>query len=125
MMTLTTWFIMIIPSVAESLVILSPDGLFLGVVGDSGNLCSRYDSDCVWNRYSEYGSQYSGTSIFSDYSQYGSEIGRYSVCNHRISYEETPSLFLVDGDYIAFFDYIGPDSNTLVGRDLYILACRQ
>ena len=40
-----------------------------------------------------------------------------------ISYEETPSLFLVDGNYVAFYDVIGPDSETQIGYNIYVSAC--
>jgi hypothetical protein len=123
MKALTAWIVMAAPSLAESLVIFSPDDTFLGVVGHNGELCSEHELDCIWNRYSRYGSEYSGTSIFNNYGQYGSEMGRHSVCNHQIAYEETPSLLSVDGNYVAFYDVIGPDSVTQVGQTLYLLAC--
>lgn len=117
------FFAITMPSLAQSLVIIAPDGTFLGLVFENRNLCSDYDSDCVWNTYSSYGSEYSSTSIFNNYSQYGSEYGRNSVCNSRISYDETPSLYVVNGNQVTFFDVIGPHSETQIGHDLYFSAC--
>ena len=121
--TVVLWNIPSVAVLAEDLVISAPDGQFLGRVGTNGNLCSEYDSDCIWNHHSTYGSEYSSISIFNNYSQYGSGMGRYSVCNEMISYEETPSLFLVDGNYVAFYDVIGPDSETQIGYNIYVSAC--
>jgi hypothetical protein len=112
------------PSLAEEVVIIgSPAEDFLGVVLIDGERCSRYDSNCIWNPYSDYGSDYSEQSIFNDYSQYGSEYGVNSICNLNIDYEETVSLYLIKDGSLFFFDIIGPDSETIIGRDLYMIAC--
>lgn len=116
-------FVIAIPGLAQDLVIIAPDRTFLGLVAKNRNRCSSYDSDCVWNTLSLYGAEYSSRSVFNNYSQYGSEAGRYSICNANISYNQTPALYIVDGNQVAFFDVIGPDSETQVGYDLYISAC--
>lgn len=126
-LALTTlfWGLSITSVLAQSLVIIAPDGEFLGLVGSNGNLCGKYNVDCVWNNNSLYGSDHSVTSIFSNYSLYGSEYGIHSVCNNNISYEQTASLYLVDdrSRTVQFFDVIGADSNTEIGYRLYVLAC--
>lgn len=123
-MTVAVLGISAAPSFAEEVVaIASPAGDFLGVVLIDGSRCSRYDSNCVWNPYSNYGSDYSEQSVFNDYGQYGSEYGAHSICNQSISYEETASLYLIADGSVSFFDVIGPDSETRIGYDLYIIAC--
>jgi hypothetical protein len=111
------------PGLAQDLVIIAPNRTFLGLVARNRSLCSSYDSDCIWNTLSPYGTEYSSRSVFSNYSQYGSEIGRYSICNADISYNETPALYIVNDNQVTFFDVIGPDSETQIGYDIYVSAC--
>ena len=97
---------------------------FLGTVQINGEDCNDYDMNCVWNDFSQYGSEVGVYSIWNDFSQYGSEVGAYSVCNMNISYEDTPALYLVYEDGSDdFYDYIGPDVQTDWGRWLYNNAC--
>ena len=108
---------------AEDLVIVAPDGEYLGRVGTDGYLCGEYESDCVWNKFSLYGSEFSATSIFSDFSFYGSSVGPYSVCNRLLQYSDIPVLVLATRRSMDFYDIIGPDAETEIGQLLYFLAC--
>jgi hypothetical protein len=97
--TVTALGISATPALAQiSLFIGGPQGEFLGRVAADGQNCSRYDSNCIWNPYSDHGSQYGTFSIFNNYGDYGSEYGAFSVCNMNISYEESPALYLTDGN---------------------------
>ena len=111
------------PALAQIILILAPDGNFLGGVAIDGQLCSRFDSDCIWNEYSSYGSAYGSQSIFNDYGEYGSPYGSSSVCNLNISYDESPFLAEVENNQARFYDVIGPDSKTVIGANLYLIAC--
>jgi hypothetical protein len=111
------------PAMAQVIVILGPESEFLGGVAVNGQLCNSYDSDCIWNTYGPYGSSYGQFSIFNDYGSYGSSYGQTSVCNLNISYDNTPYLAKISNGQLYFYDLIGPDSETLLGSNLYRLAC--
>ena len=111
------------PAMAQVIVILGPESEFLGGVAVNGQLCNSYDSDCIWNTYGPYGSSYGQFSIFNDYGSYGSSYGQTSVCNLNISYDNTPYLAEISNGQLYFYDLIGPDSETLLGSNLYRLAC--
>lgn len=111
------------PALAQVILILAPSGDFLGGVAIDGQLCNQFDHNCIWNEYSSYGSSYSSQSIFNDYGEYGSPYGSSSICNLNISYDESPFLVKVENSQAQFYDVIGPDSETVIGADLYSLAC--
>lgn len=111
------------PVLAQVILILAPNGDFLGGVAIDGQLCNQFDPDCIWNEYSSYGSSYGSQSIFNDYGEYGSPYGSSSVCNLNISYAESPFLVEVENNQSRFYDVIGPDSETVIGAGLYSLAC--
>lgn len=56
--------------------------------------CGEYDSESVFNEYSQFGSAYSSTSIRNAYSEFGSRYSQYSACN---PYASDPPV-VVDGD---------------------------
>lgn len=111
------------PAMAQVIVILGPDSEFLGGVAVDSQLCNSYDSDCIWNTYGPYGSNYGQFSIFNDYGSYGSSYGQTSICNLNISYDRTPYLVEIKNGRFYFYDLIGPSSETLLGLNLYHLAC--
>jgi hypothetical protein len=111
------------PALAQVILILAPNGDFLGGVALDGRLCSSHDPNCIWNPYSNYGSQYSSQSIFNNYGEYGSPYSSTSICNLNISYEEIPFLVEIKNRQTRFYDVIGPDSETLLGANIYTLAC--
>lgn len=111
------------PAMAQVVIILGPEREFLGGVAVDGQFCDEYDPDCIWNPYSQYGSSYGQFSIFNDYGSYGSSYGQTSICNLNISYDETPYLVEISNGQLYFYDLIGPDSETLLGSNLYRLAC--
>ena len=47
--------------------IIAEDGTYLGTLGDS------YESDSIYNEYSDHGSTYDSDSIWNEYSDYGNE----------------------------------------------------
>lgn len=110
-------------ALAQAIAILGPRGEFLGGVAINGQLCGRFDPDCVWNQYSSYGSSYGSQSIFNQFGTYGSPYGSNSVCNLNISYAETPFLVQLEDQVLSFYDVIGPDSETVLGANLYTIAC--
>jgi hypothetical protein len=111
------------PAMAQMVVILGPEAEFLGGVAVDGQLCNSYDSDCIWNSYGPYGSSYGQFSIFNNHGSYGSNYGQSSVCNLNISYDRTPYLVEIVNGQLYFYDLIGPSSETLLGLNLYNLAC--
>ena len=111
------------PALAQVILILAPNGDFLGGVAIDGQLCGGFDPDCIWNEYSSYGSDYSSQSIFNDYGEYGSPYGSSSICNLNVSYDESPFLVEIENSQAQFYDVIGPDSKTVLGANLYTLAC--
>jgi hypothetical protein len=111
------------PALAQMIVILGPESEFLGGVAIDGQLCGEFDSDCIWNPYSAYGSSYGSQSIFNNYGNYGSPYGSNSVCNLNISYSESPFLVEIENRVVSFYDVIGPDSETVLGANLYSIAC--
>lgn len=111
------------PAIAQVILILAPNGDFLGGVAIDGQLCNKFDPDCIWNEYSSYGSSYGSQSIFNNYGNYGSPYGSNSICNLSISYSESPFLVEIENKIVSFYDVIGPDSETVLGTNLYSLAC--
>ncbi len=61
---------------AEELLLISPDGTYLGKIG-----ASKYDSDSISNPYGEYGSKYGSKSINNPYGEYGSKYSNKSPNN--------------------------------------------
>lgn len=51
--------------------------------------CGKYDSNSIWNVYSNYGSKYSSTSIWNKYGNYG---GKYSDTSPWNSYASYPPV---------------------------------
>lgn len=74
-------------------IIKAHDGTFLGNCG------SRFDSDSIFNRFSDYGSRFSDLSIFNKFGTYGSKYENFSPYN---KYTNTPpKVFLPDGSFVG------------------------
>ena len=92
--------------------IIADDGTYLGTLGDS------YESDSIYNEYSDHGSTYDSDSIWNEYSDYGNEYSSQSPFN---DYASDPPVLLKDGEVIGKlttdpWEYEGVDPRT-VGED--------
>ena len=92
--------------------IIAEDGTFLGTLDDS------YESDSIYNDYSEYGNDYNSDSIWNDYSDYGSDYSSQSPFN---DYASDPPILLKDGEVVGKlttdpYDYDAVDPRS-VGKD--------
>jgi len=76
----------------EGAKIIAEDGTYLGKIEDN------YDSDSIYNKYSEYGNSYSSNSIWNEYSDYGNEYSSQSALNDNAS---EPPVLLKDGEIIG------------------------
>ena len=76
----------------EGAKIISEDGTYLGTLGDS------YESDSIYNEYSDYGNTYNSESIWNEYSDYGDDYSNQSVFNE---YANDPPVLLKDGEVIG------------------------
>ena len=72
--------------------IIAEDGTFLGRLGDS------YESDSIYNEYSDYGSAYDSESIWNEYSDYGSDYSSQSPFNN---YSSAPPVLLKHGEIVG------------------------
>mgnify|MGYP000887348181 CR=1 FL=1 len=96
----------------EGAKIISEDGTYLGTLGDS------YESDSIYNEYSDYGNTYNSESIWNEYSDYGDNYSSQSVFNE---YATDPPVLLKDGEVIGklttdTYDYEAVDPIS-VGKD--------
>lgn len=96
----------------EGAKIIAEDGTFLGTLDDS------YESDSIYNDYSEYGNDYNSDSIWNDYSDYGSDYSSQSPFN---DYASDPPILLKDGEVVGKlttdpYDYDAVDPRS-VGKD--------
>ena len=92
--------------------IIAEDGTYLGTLGDS------YESDSIYNEYSDHGSTYDSDSIWNEYSDYGNEYSSQSPFN---DYASNPPVLLKDGEVIGKlttdpYEYDGVDPRS-VGED--------
>ena len=92
--------------------IIAEDGTYLGTLGDS------YESDSIYNEYSDHGSTYDSDSIWNEYSDYGNEYSSQSPFN---DYASDPPVLLKDGEIIGKlttdpYEYEGVDARS-VGED--------
>ena len=92
--------------------IIAEDGTYLGTLGDS------YESDSIYNEYSDHGSTYDSDSIWNEYSDYGSDYSSQSPFN---DYASDPPVLLKDGEVVGklttdSYEYEGVDPRS-VGKD--------
>lgn len=76
----------------EGAKIIAEDGTYLGKIEDN------YDSDSIYNEYSEYGNSYNSDSIWNEYSEYGNEYSSKSALNDNAG---EPPVLLKDGEVIG------------------------
>ena len=92
--------------------IIAEDGTYLGTLGDS------YESDSIYNEYSDHGSTYDSESIWNEYSDYGSDYSSQSPFN---DYASDPPVLLKEGEVVGKlttdpYEYEGVDPRS-VGKD--------
>ena len=92
--------------------IIAEDGTYLGTLGDS------YESDSIYNEYSDHGSTYDSDSIWNEYSDYGSDYSSQSPFN---DYASDPPVLLKEGEVVGklttdAYEYEGVDPRS-VGKD--------
>jgi len=92
--------------------IIAEDGTYLGTLGDS------YESDSIYNEYSDHGSTYDSDSIWNEYSDYGNDYSSQSPFN---DYASDPPVLLKDGEVVGKlttdpYEYEGVDPRSL-GED--------
>jgi len=92
--------------------IIAEDGTYLGTLGDS------YESDSIYNEYSDHGSTYDSDSIWNEYSDYGDNYSSQSPFN---DYASDPPVLLKDGEVVGKlttdpYEYEGVDPRS-VGED--------
>ena len=76
----------------EGAKIIAEDGTYLGKIEDD------YDSNSIYNEYSEYGNSYNSDSIWNEYSEYGNEYSPKSALNDNAS---EPPILLKNGEVIG------------------------
>jgi hypothetical protein len=91
--------------------VIAEDGTYLGIIGES------YESDSIYNDYSDYGNDY-GDTIWNDYSDYGNDYSSQSPFN---DYASDPPILLKDGEVVGKlttdpYDYNGFDPR-IIGDD--------
>ena len=96
----------------EGAKIIAEDGTFLGTLDD------HYDSESIYNDYSDHGSDYCSDCIWNEYSDYGSDYSSESPFNE---YASDPPILIKDGEVVGTlttdpYDYDGVDPRT-VGKD--------
>tara|TARA_B100001142_G_C14319021_1_gene649671 strand:- start:692 stop:1090 length:399 start_codon:yes stop_codon:yes gene_type:complete len=96
----------------EGAKVIAEDGTYLGKLDDS------YDSDSIYNEYSNHGSEYDSDSIWNEYSEYGSDYSSQSPFN---DYASEPPVLLKDGEIVGklttdSYEYQAVDPRT-VGKD--------
>jgi hypothetical protein len=64
-----------------------------------GCLCGEFDSESIFNEFSDFGSKFSSTSIWNHFSDYGSKFSDYSACNAFAS--NPPIVVTADGRSIG------------------------
>ncbi len=77
----------------------------LYLVGEDGKLngcimCSKYNSDSIWNKYGTYGSKYDSDSIWNKYGTYGSKYTTISPWN---KYGDGMKIVDLDGKFYGYF----------------------
>ena len=92
--------------------IIAEDGTYLGSLGES------YESDSIYNKYSDHGSTYDSDSIWNKYSDYGSDYSSQSPFN---DYASDPPVLLKDDEVVGKLttdpnEYKGVDPRS-VGED--------
>ena len=92
--------------------IIAEDGTYLGTLEDN------YESDSIYNEYSDHGSTYNSDSIWNEYSDYGNEYSSQSPFN---DYASDPPVLLKDGEVIGklttdSYEYDSVDPRS-VGKD--------
>ena len=96
----------------EGAKIIAEDGTFLGT------LDYHYDSESIYNDYSDYGNDYSSDSIWNEYSDYGNHYSSESPFN---DYASDPPILIKDGEVVGIltikpYEYEGVDPRT-AGKD--------
>ena len=89
--------------------IIAEDGTFLGRLGES------YETNSIYNEYSDHGNTYGGASIWNKYSDFGNEYGNASPFNSSAS---KPPILLKNGKVIGKLttnsnEYDGVDPRSL------------
>jgi len=92
--------------------IIAQDGTFLGTLDDN------YETESIYNEYSEHGSSYDSDSIWNDYSDYGGDYSNQSPFNE---YSSNPPILLKDGEIVGKlttdpYEYDGVDPRS-IGKD--------
>ncbi len=63
-----------------------------------GKIASKYESDSIFHKYGEHGSDFGGRSIWSAYGDYGSKFSNYSAFNKHTA---SPPYIVKDGTVIG------------------------
>ncbi|KZX38234.1 hypothetical protein [Wohlfahrtiimonas chitiniclastica] len=64
-----------------------------------GSITNKYDSNSIFNKYGNYGSEYYADSIMNDYGIYG---GKYSAESPFNEYTSTPPYIVKNGHIIGY-----------------------
>jgi hypothetical protein len=100
--------------------------VFLGYAsaGDgTPNLCADWETDCIFNPNSMYGSYNGIYSLFNPNSPYSSQISIYGACNQSARPENQPALFQFNGYEWEYVDAIGSSTQTDIGLTFRIPIC--
>lgn len=83
--------------------------------------CDNFDTNSIWNKFSDYGNVFSSKSIWNAYGNYGSTYGPYSPWNAYASYP--PAIVDQDGNFFGFLT-LNPYQADRSELELAVILCK-